>query len=133
MSEVLRLSAPADEPWPEPGPPFRIGDELAFFPAELDLPSDPGWLRWDFAVIDDVNAEAESFGFHFASEPVGRHAQGMENIVRRTPNYETWRAAFEAALAVTGDPAAAHERTHDLRRRVLAEHPIHGPRLRSSG
>ncbi len=75
---------------PEPGPPFRIGDEVAFFPAELDLPSDPSWLGWDFAVIDDVNADAESFGFHFASAPGARHSQGMENIVRRTPKYETW-------------------------------------------
>lgn len=118
---------------PPPGLPFRIGDEIAFFPAEVESPSDPGWLRWDFAVIDDVNVEAETFGFHFVSEPGVRHAQGMENIVRRTPTYDLWRAAFEAVLNATGDSNAAHQRTADLRRRVLAEHPIHGPRLRGGG
>jgi len=122
-----------DTRFPQPGPPFRIGDEVAFFPAEIESPSDPGWLRWGFAVIDDVNEEAESFGFHFVSEPGARHAQGMENIVRRTPNYESWRTAFEAVLSATGDSAVAHERTAALRRRVLVEHPIHGPRLRSGG
>lgn len=119
--------------FPRPGPPFRVDDEVAFFPAEVESPSDPGWLRWDFAVIDDVNGEAESFGFHFVSEPGVRHAQGMENIVRRTPTYDVWRAAFEAVLDATGDSTVAHERTADLRRRVLAEHPIHGPRLRGGG
>jgi hypothetical protein len=118
---------------PTPGPPFRVGDEIAFFPAEVESPSDPGWLTRDFAVIEDVNEAAESFGFHFVSEPGVRYAQGMENIVRRTPTYDAWRAAFEAAFDVTGDSTVAHDRTADLRRRVLAEHPIHGPRLQGNG
>ncbi len=35
---------------------------------------------------------------------------------------------FEAILDATGDSSVAHKRTADLRRRVLAEHPIHGSR-----
>jgi hypothetical protein len=48
---------------PEPGPPFLVGEEIAFFPAEVGPTS--RWLAWDFAVIDDVDYIAESCGFHF--------------------------------------------------------------------
>jgi hypothetical protein len=76
-------------------------------------------------VIDDINERAESFGFHFLSEPDVRHAQGFESIVRRTPRYERWRSAFERALAERRDPNSDAEIT-DLWVRVLAEHPLHG-------
>jgi hypothetical protein len=87
------------------------------------------WMSWDFAVIDDINEGARSFGFHFVDEPEARHAQGFENIVRRTPDYEAWRAAWEAALARTQNERIADLETHALWLRVLAEHPIHGYRL----
>jgi hypothetical protein len=112
---------------PEPGPPFLVGEGIAFFPAELGPTS--RWLAWDFAVIDDIDYEAETCGFHFVGEPDRRVAQGMENIVRRIQNYDVWRAAWEAAFARSGDESTADRATHDLRLRVLAEHPIHGPRL----
>ena len=76
-------------------------------------------------MIDDVNEAAESISFHFVGTPDARHAQGMENIVRRTPSYAAWRSAYTAALA--GSPASvAHGETSELWLRVLAEHPIHG-------
>lgn len=53
----------------------------------------------------------------------------MENIVRRTPNYDAWRIAWEAAFARSGDENTADRETNDLWLRVLAEHPINGPRL----
>lgn len=118
---------PSRELLPLPGPPFQIGDEIAFYPAEIGPTSN--WLRWDFAVIDDINEGAESFGFHFVSEPGVRHAQGFENIVRRTPNYEAWRSRWEDAFARTQDERAADLEAHRLWLRVLAEHPIHGGRL----
>ena len=114
-----------NDPLPPPGPPFAVGDEVAFFPAEFATPEDPGWLRWDYAVIDDVNEPASSFGFHFVSEPGVRHAQGMENIVRRTPTYEQWRAAFGRAAA-RGNDADGDPELRELWVRVLAEHPLHG-------
>jgi hypothetical protein len=118
---------PARELLPAPGPPFQIGEEVAFFPAEIGPTSN--WLRLDYAVIDDINDDAESFGFHFVGEPGVRHAQGYENIVRRTPNYEAWRSAWEKAFARTTDERIADSETEPLRLRVLAEHPIHGARL----
>jgi hypothetical protein len=114
-----------NDPLPQPGPAFRVGDEVAFFPAVVSVPDDPGWLRWDYAVIDDVREAAESVGFHFVSEPGVRHAQGMENIVRRTEAYARWRSAYEAALAAGAD-ADGDPLIEALRTRVLAEHPIHG-------
>ena len=122
----MEPTTPSDDSLPEPGPPFRKGDEVAFFPAEIESPEDPGWLRWDYAVIEDVNQAAQSLGFHFVATPNARQAQGMENVVRRTPAYAAWRSAFEAALATTNDPGDAHARTRELWVRVLAEHPIHG-------
>ena len=118
---------PLPESLPPPGPPFQIGEQVAFFPAEIGPTSD--WLRFDFAVIDDINEEAESIGFHFVSEPGVRHAQGFENIVRRTPNYEAWRSAWEDAFARTQNEKSADGETETLWLRVLAEHPIHGGRL----
>jgi hypothetical protein len=112
---------------PSQGPPFQVGEEVAFFPAEIGPTSK--WLRWDYAVIDDINEGAESFGFHFVSQPDVRHAQGFENIVRRTPNYEAWRSAWEEAFARSKDEAHSDRDTHALWLRVLAEHPIHGGRL----
>src|SRR3712207_5430717 len=60
----------------EPGPPFRVGETVAFFPAEIGPTS--VWLKWDLAVIDDIKEEAQSFGFHFVGEPGVRHGQGFE-------------------------------------------------------
>jgi hypothetical protein len=57
----MRTPPPPD--LPPPGPPFQVGEEVAFFPAEIGPTSN--WLRWDFAVIDDIDEDAESFGFHF--------------------------------------------------------------------
>jgi hypothetical protein len=112
---------------PQPGPPFGVGETVAFFPAELGPTS--RWLAWDYAVIYVVDYEAESLGFHFVNEPDRRVAQGMENVARRTPNYDAWRTAWEVAFTRSRDESVADGATHDLRQRVLAEHPIHGPRL----
>jgi hypothetical protein len=104
------------EPLPNPGPPFRAGDEVAFFPAEISADDDPGWLRWDYAVIDQANQAAQTFTGHFVSSPEESFSQDLNNIVRRTANYYRWRAAIER-----GDADEVELRTH-----VLAEHPIHG-------
>lgn len=114
-----------DDPLPPPGPPFAAGDEVAFFPAEIDIPGDLGWLGWDYAVIDEVDAPAQSFDFHFVSTPDVRHAQGFENVVRRSARYEEWRAAFKQVLDAGKDPYADPGVT-ELMARVLAEHPIYG-------
>jgi hypothetical protein len=108
------------------GPPFQVGEEVAFFPAEIGPTSN--WLRMDYAVIDDLNEEAESFGFHFVGTPNKRHAQGLENIVRRDALYDAWRAAWEDIYARTGDETAADDGTDDLWYRIVAQHPIHGLR-----
>lgn len=118
---------------PTPGPPFQVGDEIAFFSVSIANPDDLGWLRWEYAVIDDINPAAESFGFHFVSEPGKRWAQGMENIVRRSPAYYRWREAFEAVLAATGDQRKADDATMELHRLVVAEHPIYGPDAIAAG
>jgi hypothetical protein len=55
------------------GPPFRIGDEVAFFPAEVESRSDPRRLRWDFVVIDDIDEGSELLSFHCVFKP-GRAA-----------------------------------------------------------
>jgi hypothetical protein len=116
-------------PAPEPGPPFEVGERVAFFPAEIGPTS--MWLAWDYAVIDDINEAAEDFGFHFVSEPGVRHAQDFENIARCTPTYEAWRTAWTDAYSRTRDEALADRETEHLRIRVMAEHPIHGPRQQS--
>src|SRR4051812_47491689 len=118
-----------NDPLPPPGPPFAVGDEVAFFPAEVATGEDPGWLRWDYAVIDDVNEAAHSFGFHFVPGPAGRPPQGMENIVRQPPTYDQWRAAFER-LSSQGQDPESDPAVHDLWVRVLAEHPLHGGQKR---
>lgn len=118
------MTTRSDEPLPDPGPPFAVGDEVAFFPAEVSAIDDPGWFRWDYAVIDEVNEAAETFRGHFESEPTRPIAQDMNNIVRRTANYYRWRGAMERAIA-SGD-FDRDEDEIDLRARVLAEHPIHG-------
>ncbi len=120
-------SEPVDQSLPTPGPAFQVGEQVAFFPAVIG-PTSP-WLRLDFAVIDDIDIAAESFGFHFVGEPGVRHAQGFENIVRRTPNYEAWRSAWKDAFDRTQDEAIADRDTDALWLRVLAEHPIHGGQL----
>ena len=84
------------------------------------------WFDWDLAVIDDIDAAAQSVGFHFVSDPGSRHAQGFENIVRPSDSYRAWRAAWEAAFERTGDEQAADAETRRLWIRVIAEHPIHG-------
>ena len=101
------LALPPEPELPEPGGPFRVGEHVAFFPAEVD-PGDM-WFSWDEAVIDDVRPEAESLGFHLVSEPGVRHAQGMENIVRRSVYYRRWRRNATEALARTNDAAAAFQ------------------------
>ena len=118
------LALPPEPPLPEPGGPFRVGEHVAFFPAEID-PGDM-WFSWDEAVIDDVRPEAESFGFHFVSEPEVRRAQGMENIVRRSVYYRRWRRVVTEALARTNDAASAFEAAKPWWVRVLADHPLHG-------
>ncbi len=115
---------PAERPLPSPGPPFHIGERVAFFPAVIGPTSN--WLQLDYAVIDDIDEPAESFGFHFVGEPGVHHAQGLENVVRPSVNYDAWRFAWEAAFARTSDESAAHAETKELWLRVLAEHPIHG-------
>jgi hypothetical protein len=109
-----------------PGPPFRVGERVAFFPTVIGPTSN--WLRFEDAIIDKISTKAESFDFHFVSEPEPktRHAQGLENIVRRSAAYEVWRSAWEAAFARTGDEQTADRETEKLRVKVLAEHPIHG-------
>ena len=109
-----------------PGPPFRVGERVAFFPAVIGPTSD--WLQFEDAVIDRIDSNAESFQFHFVTEPEPwpRHSQGLENIVRLSTAYRAWRSAWEAALARTGDEKAADRETEELRLNVLAEHPIHG-------
>ena len=57
------MRTPPPQDLPPPGPPFQVGEEVVFFPAEIGPTSN--WLRWDFAVIDDIDEDAESFGFHF--------------------------------------------------------------------
>lgn len=118
------LALPPEPPLPGPGEPFSVGEHVAFFPAEID----PGemWLSWDEAVIDEVRPGAQSFGFHFVSEPDVRHGQGMENIVRRTVYYRRWRRVATEALARTNNAAAAFEAAKPWWIRVLAEHPLHG-------
>src|SRR5262245_15877543 len=105
------LKPPPGGPHP-PGPPFRVGEEVAFFPAVIGPTSD--WLRMGFAVIDDIDAKAESFGFHFIGSPNERHAQGLENIVRRDALYDEWRSAWDAAFARTGDESIADDATNEL-------------------
>ena len=117
------------EPLPPPGPPFHVGDHVAMFPAVV-APRVEGpasvYLDWDEMVIDDVNEGAQSFGFHFVSEPGVRKAQGFENIVRINDTYRVWRATWEDAYARTGSTQAADAESRALWLRVLAEHPLHG-------
>ena len=80
-------------PLPAPGPPFQVGELVAFFPAEIGPAS--FWLAWDDAIIEDIQPEAQSFGFHFVSEPGVRRGQGFENVVRKSPNYKAWRRAWQ--------------------------------------
>jgi hypothetical protein len=114
----------ADRQLPTARPPFQVGERVAFFPAVLGPAAN--WLRWDFAVIDDINEAAETFGFHFVGEPGVRHAQGLEKIVRPTPAYEAWRVAWDKAFGRSQDEGIALAETKELWLRVLAEHPIHG-------
>lgn len=107
--------------------PFRVGETVVFFPAVTGPTS--LWLAWDYAVIDDIDDEAGTFGSHFVGEPGIRHAQGFENIVRPTPAYHAWCSAWESAYRKTRDEGVADAETEDLARAVLAEHPEHGPRL----
>jgi hypothetical protein len=112
-----------------PGPPFRVGEHVAMFPAVV-APRVEGpasvFLDWDEMVIDDVDEPAASFGFHFVSEPGVRHGQGLENIVRVDGTYHAWRSAWEDAYARTGSSTAADAESRALWLRVLAEHPLHG-------
>src|SRR4051812_15950623 len=91
------------EPLPERGPPFRAGDEVAFFSAVIASLDDPHHLRTDYAVIDEVDEESGTFQGHFMSDP-RRFGQDMENIVRRSPAYDRWRSAVERAIAEGRDP-----------------------------
>jgi hypothetical protein len=58
-------------------------------------------LDWDEMIIEDINGPAESFDFHFVSQPTVRYAQGLENIVRVNETYRAWRSAWLAALQRT--------------------------------
>jgi hypothetical protein len=123
------MSANPNEPLPPPGTPFRIGERVAMFPAVI-APRVEGpasvYLDWDEMVIDDVNEEAQSFGFHFVSEPGVRQAQGFENIVRVDDTYRAWRATWEEAYARTGSTQTADAESRTPWLRVLAGHPLHG-------
>ncbi len=114
---------------PQPGPPFRIGEHVVMFPAVV-APDRPGpgsvYLDWDEMVIDDIDESAESFGFHFVSEPGVRSGQGFENVVRADETYRSWRSAWLAAWEQTGSEAAANRETEELRLRVMAGQPIYG-------
>ena len=113
---------------PEPGPPFRVGERVAFAPGVIGPTR--MWLDWEEAVIVDLDDDAETFGFRHVSEPDdARHAQDQENIVRVTPNYRAWRTAWEASYVRTGDEQAADADASELWIKVLAEHPIHGKQL----
>ena len=114
-----------DKELPEPGPPFEVGERVAFGPTVLGPTT--MWRGMEEAVIVDIDDEAETFGFRFVSEGAGvRHGQGLENIVRVTRSYLAWRTAWEQSFARTGDEATADSEAGDLWLRVLAEHPIHG-------
>ena len=114
---------------PSAGPPFKVGEHVAMFPAVV-APSVAGpesvYLDWDEMVIDNINRPAESFGFHFVSEPGVRHGQGFENIVRANETYRAWRMVWLAAWERTGSNGVADRESRDLWLRLLAEHPIHG-------
>lgn len=84
------------------------------------------YLDWDEMIIDDIDRPAESFGFHFVSQPGVRHAQGLENIVRVNETYRAWRMTWLAAWERTASNEAADRESWDLWLAVLAEHPIHG-------
>jgi len=84
------------------------------------------YLDWDEMIIDDINTAAESFGFHFVSQPGVRHAQGLENVVRVNETYRAWRSAWLAAWERTSSVEAADRESREFWLRVLAEHPIHG-------
>jgi hypothetical protein len=118
------LAEPTVQTPSQPGAPFRVGETIAFFPAVFG-PTLP-WLRMGLAVIDDIDAEAESVGFHFTEGDGQPYGQGMENIVRPTAAYWAWRRVWEAEYARTGDDAAADRVSEVLRLQVLLEHPIHG-------
>jgi len=72
-----------------------------------------------------VDHEAETIAFHFVNARDVPVAQGMENLVRRTPNYAAWRAAWEACFEKTGDEAVADRETQTGWFRVIAEDPVH--------
>jgi hypothetical protein len=113
---------------PEPGPPFRVGERVAFAPTVIGPTR--MWLAWEEAVILRVDQEAVTFEFRHISEPEGaRHSQGLENVVRVTDNYRAWRSAWEASFAKSGDEATADRENANLWLRVLAEHPMHGADL----
>lgn len=118
------LGLPSEPALPEPGGPFHVGEHVVFFPAEVGPAS--MWLSWDEGVVDDIRPEAQSFGFHFVSDPEVRHAQGFENVVRKTVYYRRWRRVFTEALSRTGSEEAAFEEARPVWLRVLAEHPMHG-------
>ena len=84
------------------------------------------YLDWDEMIIEDIDGSAESFGFHFVSQPSVRYAQGMENIVRVNETYRAWRSAWLAAWERTSSLEDADRESRELWLRVLAEHPIHG-------
>src|SRR5437867_4316441 len=91
---------------PEPGPPFRVGERVAF--AATVIGPTRLWLDWEEVVIVDLDDEAKTFGFRHVSEvDDARHAQDLENIVRVTPNYRAWRTAWEASYARKGAATAA--------------------------
>jgi hypothetical protein len=101
-----------------------VGETVAFFPAEIG-PTSP-WLAMDHAVIDQIDYEAESFRGHSVDNPAEVVGQGFENVVRVSPAYHEWRAAWESTFERTGDEQVADSETESLRLKVLAEHPIHG-------
>ncbi len=121
----MSASIESQGPLPDPGPPFRIGERVVFAPITLGPTSK--YIEWAELVITDVDPEAETFGFYFASDPERRPSgQGLESICRLTPNFERWRAAWHEAFERTGDERLADKETDALWTFVVAEHPLRG-------
>jgi hypothetical protein len=121
-----------DPDLPEPGPPFRIGERVIFAPIVFGPISD--YLNDDENELEilEVDHEGGSFAYREIADPDGRRfAYGMDEVVRVTPNYVAWRAAWVDVYTRTCNEQTASRETENLWLRVLAEHPIHGHDLRN--
>ena len=122
---VVSPSIEREDPLPDPGPPFRVGERVVLAPLTLGPTSK--YIGRDELVITSVDPEAETFGFYVASDPERRPGgQGWESICRLTPNFIRWRTAWHEAFERSGDERLADEETASLWIRVVAEHPLYG-------